>query len=604
LFHTFDKPLYSLKFMMRKISLFFCLATILVFNSFCQDLTQSNRFTIDEKTSLLYHQEIDSLYLVGDYSEAIDRILILLDYYSQQNDVKGQIICNNYMGDLLRATGKSKNGRKYLQHAIKLNKEVKDSILLAKTYNLFAAIYYELDFPSLLDSATYYATISTDIATRHGDDRILYSNLNILGKVEEGKGNLGKSLEYLYEALEIVRKVKSIDESLVLLNIAKVYWKLGKLEEAEILAMEAYEMAKKDNIMVYIRLSSLLLEKIYMLTGNYKQAHFFMEQFHFVTRNYLNEKTEKRINALKAQIDQTRNEIKLQKEIEVGQLHTISLFIIIGFALIFIIIFSFQKRKMRVIIRELTGANVEIVNQKEEMEKVAKDLDTSNATLKKFITIMAHDLKSPFNAIIGFSDLLKSEYDNLNNDERKLAIENTYKSSVNALTLLEHLLEWARLQTGRIHMNIEKIDLFDVVEEIVSFKQPSAFLKKQRIESNVSKGLYIKMDRNVILTIFRNLLSNAIKFTPEGGEISINASEAESAVTLIITDTGVGISPENIDKLFRIDEQFNTRGTKGEKGTGIGLFLCHEYLDKSGGNISVVSKVDEGTTFTLNLPKA
>ena len=125
---------------MRKISLFFCLATILVFNSFCQDLTQSNRFTIDEKTSLLYHQEIDSLYLVGDYSEAIDRILILLDYYSQQNDVKGQIICNNYMGDLLRATGKSKNGRKYLQHAIKLNKEVKDSILLAKTYNLFAAI--------------------------------------------------------------------------------------------------------------------------------------------------------------------------------------------------------------------------------------------------------------------------------------------------------------------------------------------------------------------------------------------------------------------------------------------------------------------------------
>ncbi len=603
MFLNFGRLIILSKSIMKKVALVIYLTTILISIGFCQELTESNRFTIDEKTSLLYHREIDSLYLVGDYNEAIERVLILLDYYSQQNDVRGQIKCNNYLGDLLRASGEGENGLEYLNYAMILNRETPDSLLLAKTYNLLAAIYYEYNFPTLLDSATYYAAISADIARRHGDNQILYSDLNILGKIEEGLGNQEYALEYLYEALEIVRKVKSIDESLVLSNIAEVYWKLGKLKEAERLALNAFNQAKKDNIMVYIRLSSLLLEKIYKLTGNYKQAHFFMEQFHFATRNYLNEKTEKRINALKAHIEQTHNEIKLQKEIEVGQLYTIFLAVIIGFALIFIIIFYFQKRKMKAIIEELTQANIEIVNQKEEMEKVAKDLDTSNATLKKFITIMAHDLKSPFNAIIGFSDLLKSEYDNLSNDERKLAIENTYKSSVNALTLLEHLLEWARLQTGRIQMNIEKIDLLDVVEEIVSFKQPSVFLKKQRIENKVSKGLYIKMDRNVILTIFRNLLSNAIKFTPEGGEIRINASEAESTVTLIITDTGVGISPENIDKLFRIDEQFNTRGTKGEKGTGIGLFLCQEYIDKSGGVISVVSKLNEGTTFTLNLPK-
>lgn len=587
---------------MKKVALIISV-TILISTGFCQEGSGENRFSIDEETSHLFLREVDSLYLVGDYNEAIDRILILLDYYLQQDDVKGQIICNNYMGDLLRATGKTKSGKEYLLHAINLNLETKDSLLLAKTYNLLAATYYEYEFPTLLDSAKYYAVISADIAKRHGYDGILYSDLNILGKVEEGLGNQEKGLEYLYEALEIVRKVKSIDEALVLSNIAEVYWKLGKLEEAESLAMEAYNLAKKDNIMVYIRMSSRLLEKIHVLTGNYKQAHFFMEQFHFATRSYLNEKTEKRINALKAQIEQTRNKIKLQKEIEVGRLHSISLFIIIGFALIFIIVFYFQNRKMKIIIKELTKTNIEKQKQKEEMEKVAKDLDTSNATLKKFITIMAHDLKSPFNAIIGFSDLLKSEYDNLNPDERKEAVDNISSSSVNAFSLLEQLLEWARLQTGRTKMNIEELDLFDIAEEIVSFIQPSAFLKKQNIENNVPRGLYIKMDRNMTLTIIRNLLSNAVKFTPNDGEIRINASTSDNLVTLIIADTGVGISPENLDKLFRIDEQLKTSGTAGEKGTGIGLLLCYEYLNKSGGTISAESKVGEGTTFTLNLPK-
>ena len=604
LFSYFWQTLKGFRQTMKKGNLLIFALILLVSNGFCQEPADSKRFSIDEASARQFHQKIDSLYLVGDYNEAIERTLILLDYYSQNDDVRGEIICNNYLGDLLRAFGKYQQGLKYLQIALDLNKGIHDSLLFAKTYNLLAAIYFEYKYPTYLDSANYYGIRSATIARQQGDDKILYSDLNILGRVEDGRGNLEMALKYLEQSLEIVRRVSQVDESLVLASIAGVYFNQGKLRKAEKLALEAYNLAIEYNIMIYIRLSCSLLEVIYIQTHQYEQAHHFAKELHAATRNYLNEKTEKRINDMMLQIEHVHRDIEVQKELERRRLYLIFLSVLIGCGVIFIIIIYLQKRKMKMVIRELKKANSEIQKQKEEMEKIASNLDTSNATLKKFISIIAHDLKNPFNTIIGFSDLLKTEFDNLSPDERKLAIENTHKSSVSAYALLEQLLEWARLQTGTFQMNIEKLDLSEVVDEIISFQQPSAFLKNQHIQKDIPKGLYIYMDINMMLTIFRNLLSNAIKFTPEGGEIKITAAPSGNMVALTIADNGVGISSENMDKLFRIDEQYKTPGTIGEKGTGIGLLLCHEYVEKSGGTITVASKVEEGTTFTLNFPKA
>ncbi|MBN1198284.1 MAG: HAMP domain-containing histidine kinase, partial [Bacteroidales bacterium] len=242
--------------------------------------------------------------------------------------------------------------------------------------------------------------------------------------------------------------------------------------------------------------------------------------------------------------------------------------------------------------------------QKSRLRKMNKELQTSNNTLKNFISIIAHDLKNPFNTIIGFSDLLKTEFNSLSPKERTLAIENTHKSALNAFALLEQLLNWARLQTGTIQLEMTLIDLAELVDEVMNLLQTAAFLKKQTLINRIPTGLRVRADKNMMLAVFRNLVSNAIKFTPDEGFIEVAAIDSANTIQAVVKDTGVGISAEGIRKLFSIDELYKTAGTRGEKGTGIGLLLCKEYLEKNGGNIEVESIEGKGTTFTVTLPKA
>lgn len=270
--------------------------------------------------------------------------------------------------------------------------------------------------------------------------------------------------------------------------------------------------------------------------------------------------------------------------------------------MVFIFIFARQKNRLKRTNRELLVMNQEIRIQQQETEKLAQELEISNTTLKKFISIIAHDLKNPFNTIIGFSDLLHTEFNILTPEERKLAIENTHKSAVNAYALLEHLLSWARLQTGAFNLEVTTIELSDLIDEVVNLLQTSAFLKKQKLVNQIPANIEIRVDRNMMLTVFRNILSNAIKFTPELGMIEVMAIVSDESVNIQFKDSGVGIPQTEIGKLFSIDEPFKTSGTNGEKGTGIGLLLCREYLEKNGGTILVESQVGTGTVFTVKLP--
>ena len=563
---------------------------------------ESGKYLIDAEKSKRIHHEIDSLYLVGDYSRAIDETLILLAYYRKHEDFRGQIVCNNYMGDFLRACGNRSGSLEYLYKALALKEQLHDSLLRAQTYNYLAATYFEYEYPIYLDSSKMYGLLSMGLAITYHDEKLEYSNLNILGKVKEGKGDLDSALVYLTRALEIVKRINPVDESLVLINIAGVYFNMEDIARAGKYAIEAYELAKQYNINTYIRMTSALLERIYVLENNYRKAHFYLGELIFYTRNFLDETTEERVTVMKEQIRLVQEEAEVQKEMDRRRLWTLFLLILIGCSMVFIFIFARQKNRLKRTNRELLVMNQEIRIQQQETEKLAQELEISNTTLKKFISIIAHDLKNPFNTIIGFSDLLHTEFNILTPEERKLAIENTHKSAVSAYALLEHLLSWARLQTGAFNLEVTTIELSDLIDEVVNLLQTSAFLKKQKLVNQIPANIEIRVDRNMMLTVFRNILSNAIKFTPELGMIEVMAIVSDESVNIQFKDSGVGIPQTEIGKLFSIDEPFKTSGTNGEKGTGIGLLLCREYLEKNGGTILVESQVGTGTVFTVKLP--
>ena len=261
-----------------------------------------------------------------------------------------------------------------------------------------------------------------------------------------------------------------------------------------------------------------------------------------------------------------------------------------------------RLRNSNILEENLTRKSIQIEKQKNAIEKNKKELEDLNATKDKFFTIIAHDLKNPFNTVIGLSELLMERYDTYNETKKKYFIEHIYKFSKNAYNLLENLLQWAKSQTGRIDIKIEKTDIFELVNDNLNLLRGRADSKNIKLTSNVDIGLYASIDKNMIRTVLRNLISNAIKYTHKNGEVGLRATVNGNFIYVSVFDTGVGIPKENLDKIFKIDTNISTQGTDDEVGTGLGLIIAQEFVEQNGGEISVSSQEGKGSEFTLKLP--
>ena len=225
-----------------------------------------------------------------------------------------------------------------------------------------------------------------------------------------------------------------------------------------------------------------------------------------------------------------------------------------------------------------------------------------NATKDKFFSIIAHDLKSPFNSIVGFSDQLRMQIKKKNYEHIEEFANIIHKSSLRAMDLLTNLFEWAQSQSGRMDYTPEYFDMVTLINEQILLFNSIAEMKSIILSNSLRNNTQIRADKAMINTVLRNLISNAIKFTQPGGKITISVVAEQNELLVSVSDNGVGISGQRIDKLFKIDESYSTPGTQKEKGTGLGLILCEEFVKKNNGKIWVESEVGKGTTFYFSLP--
>ena len=225
-----------------------------------------------------------------------------------------------------------------------------------------------------------------------------------------------------------------------------------------------------------------------------------------------------------------------------------------------------------------------------------------NATKDKFFSIISHDLKSPFNSIIGLSDLLseKARTGDFNGVEEYANIIN--KSSWRAMDLLSNLIEWSRLQTGRMEFKLESTDIVSLINEVTELSGDAALQKCITITKELPSYFNVLADKQMISTVLRNIISNAIKFTRPGGKISITGVHDKKEFKVSVIDNGVGIKKEALDKLFLIESSSSTKGTKDEEGTGLGLILCKDFLSKHNGRIWAESEYEKGSIFMFTLP--
>ena len=250
---------------------------------------------------------------------------------------------------------------------------------------------------------------------------------------------------------------------------------------------------------------------------------------------------------------------------------------------------------------ELIRMNKTIESQKVKLEKQKTLLQEANAMKDKFFSIIAHDLKNPLSAMIGFSDLLKNNYGNYSEDEKISFIDAIDGASKNLLQLLENLLEWSMSQTGKIKFTPKKIDIHQLAQANIDLLSQNANIKNIQLYSSIKPNTFVYADEDMITTVLRNLLTNSIKFTNSQGTVFVDAKNQDNFIQIAVHDTGVGIEMDVLPKLFRIDVHHTTYGTDMEEGTGLGLILCKEFVRKHGGEMQIESKEGKGSIFRFTL---
>ncbi len=279
-----------------------------------------------------------------------------------------------------------------------------------------------------------------------------------------------------------------------------------------------------------------------------------------------------------------------------------TLFKLVVLILIISVVTAFYFFRINLIKQQQMKLEKIVDHRTEELKQTNIELETANSAKNKFLSIIAHDLKSPFNSMIGFGDILIEDWHTLDETEKIEIITLVKNTTEDTYQLLVNLLEWSRIQEKHLEFYPVQVNLFQLVNDCYKQFKGEAFLKNIRIINDVPKSISVFADTNMLHSVLRNLISNAIKFTPKNGRIDITAEAKDQVIKCCVKDSGVGMTNEDAEKLFKLQYKNSSKGTEGETGTGLGLVLCHEFIKKHNGSFSVQSELDHGSTFCFSLP--
>jgi signal transduction histidine kinase len=538
-------------------------------------------------------------------------------YYSQEFLEKASNLLRNYdllplrlyinqnLGHTYYATGETGKSIEQHQNILQFAKAERIPKIEAEAYSDLAYIYaneneYDKAINHYKSALETYRRIQSPISEAEC--------LNAIANIYLMQNNLERAYDNYVIALDILRETENTEVQLATLynSVGRYYLKQNNAERALANLKLANPLAQSSQKQELIQETYALLSKTYKELGEYKNALEYSELFKALEdflqkekndRSILKMQSRYSINQKQSLIDQLELN-RIQKEFELEEEKRFKNFLIIMVALIAIILlliftlFLLQKKSNA----KLKEANLKVKAQNDELEDL-------NATKDKFFSIISHDLKGPLNSLTSFSGLLMNHTSSLSIEEIQMLAKDLDKSIKNLFTLLENLLQWSRSQTGNIEFTAEEFDLTEMLNENKKLLSNQAENKNISIEVKNTKSIIAKAHPNSITTVVRNLLSNSIKFTEEGGQIKMGVIEEKNRYVVKIADNGVGMPKEVANKIFRIDTKHSTQGTAKEKGTGLGLILCKEFVEKNGGEIWVKSEEGKGTIFSFSIPK-
>jgi len=591
-----------------------------------------------------YHN-IGSFYIIsGDFTTSAKYNDLALGLSFKLKDTSSMALNYNNLGENYAAYGKYDEAYFYFTQSYKLGSEIKDSLSMAISLHNMAKVFKEL---GQYERALDYLKLTQQISTAIGDHEARAYNYDQIGDIFLRRGLYDSALRALKYSLSVSRSLKMSVNELVpatVIKIAKTY--LAQKDIA--MALAYYDSAfalygKMDNEfgraqvelgrgMVFMKekkyaealklfetsaatahasnswsleiecfqnLAALFEEK-----GDYQKALTYYKQYKLLEDSLFSQGMQAKLlqDQLRfetsAKEDQIKQLTKLEelRKTEIKRQSLVTNILAVVIALSIILLFSvYRSGQRRIHINKL------LVQHQVEIKKRSAELEQLNEVKDKFFSIISHDLRSPVNALSAILDMMDKDHikpEEFSKLSRELRIQFNHTKS-----LINNLLDWALLQMDKLNIQLEKIDIHQLVEE--NFKLlGSLHMKALQMENRIAPGKLCWGDRNIVNLILRNLVLNSIKFTDNGGTIIADAEDRGNEIVVSIRDNGIGISPDVQKMIFEKTAGYSSRGTANEKGTGLGLILCKEFVEKNGGKIWLESEPGKGSTFYFTIKKA
>lgn len=576
----------------------------------------------DYPKAILKYKEALSVYAkINSSNEMVDchKAIGLCFYHMDQGDkainqfIEGMKLCENdarntakLLSNIAMTHTRMRNFNDAIYNyrkALVLNTSIENVEGMGVNHNGLGEIYKTLNRP---DSALIHYLKAKHLNKKTEFQAVTLSNL--AGIYMGYKDSISKSVDCLRQSWGIFRQLGLLQyEAEFKQGIGIILFKQGK----HIPAIDALEQSIRlnDKFKRGFKIKTTshnLLARVYERTGDYKNAlkhtKLFInysdslaqnekyEQIAALEMQYETEKKENEIARLQAEKELTLIQLRKNKQIQYLGMAT-------AFLLLLLVFFVYMKYLDKIKSNQLLKEKNQVIEQSEQ------ELRLLNASKNKFFSIIAHDLKNPLHTILGYSALLSKNYDFYTEDERRKFAGDILHSTNNIFRLLQNLLEWSKAQTGRLSYSPAVVNYQRVLDNSLNVLRALADQKNISIKAENDPELKIFADPLMIETVLRNLINNAIKFTPEGGEIEVSAKQENGQLLVSVSDTGIGISEEETQNLFRIDSKVKRKGTNNEDGSGLGLILCKEFVHKHNGQIWVESAPNKGSSFRFTIPE-
>lgn len=587
----------------------------------------AERSTIVKNLAKYYLLFGELYYLMGDYNQAIEYDLLGIKLSEEQADSELKAYFQLMLAKVSITSGNYADAENYLLEI--LNSSNKDIDLIFESNLFLSKTYLAL---KNINKAEKYLLKNQELLSKISNKELIAYNYIELINLYSYKNDYDNALEIAIDAIPIAKQIKNkVIENNIELKVAKIYLQLKLYSNSLSYLKDMEEFVNSlanDNFKLDYYYTLL---KLYESMNDFKSAFLYQKKYVEIKDKILHASSEHAINDALIKYEADKKERELELTINKAELDkqkgiivfTISSFI--GFIILIIAIYLFRRsRKQRRQNELLKYKNEEIENQREELELLNKELIKRNsdieeinhflskqeyelrdlnATKDKFLSIIAHDLKNPIAGIMMTSELLIQYYDKFDKEKLISKLGEINNASIRLKELLENLLEWARASTGQIPFNPCSIQLEESILKINQLFQSNLHNKNINLQINEIVKCNIFADRKMFDTIIRNLVSNAIKFTPENGKIIISSETIGNKIKINVVDNGVGIPEDKLSQIFSVASNYSTLGTQKEKGTGLGLILCKEFVDINKGEIEVKSEQGKGTTFSITFNK-